>query len=145
MCGWKHERTGATLVTFKFLRPSSMAIWPSGLRRQNQVIGLIWSERARVRISLSSCFCIIRLFLRAAVTGAGTTSAASQLSHQRRCLVGMGIHGLTTYLRENKHILSRTVQVAQTNDPQRIPVVVDAWSSVLPVCLRHMQLNRPPS
>ncbi|EJF57601.1 hypothetical protein DICSQDRAFT_140274 [Dichomitus squalens LYAD-421 SS1] len=42
----------------------------------------------------------------------------------------MGVHGLTTYLRENKHILSRTVQLIRTNDPQRIPVVVDAWSFI---------------
>jgi hypothetical protein len=32
-----------------------MAIWPSGLRRQNQaLLGVIWSERARVRIPLLS-------------------------------------------------------------------------------------------
>lgn len=46
----------------------------------------------------------------------------------------MGVHGLTTYLRETKHILSRTVQLTQVHPyshsqpQQRIPLVVDAWS-----------------
>ncbi|KAK0241574.1 hypothetical protein EDD85DRAFT_406352 [Armillaria nabsnona] len=39
----------------------------------------------------------------------------------------MGVHGLTTYLRENKRALSRTVQCS-LNDP--ICVVVDAWSLI---------------
>ncbi|RDX41404.1 PIN domain-like protein [Lentinus brumalis] len=42
----------------------------------------------------------------------------------------MGVHGLTTYLRENKHVLSRTVQLLQQAELQHIPVVVDAWSFI---------------
>lgn len=53
--------------------------------------------------------------------------------YRPRCIIGMGVHGLTTYLRESKHLLSRTVQIIQSGrrlDLQRIPVVIDAWSSV---------------
>ncbi|KAG7449632.1 PIN domain-like protein [Guyanagaster necrorhizus] len=41
----------------------------------------------------------------------------------------MGVHGLTTYLRENRRVLSRTVQCS-SNDPNPIHVVVDAWSFI---------------
>ncbi|KAK0212630.1 hypothetical protein DFS33DRAFT_1269387 [Desarmillaria ectypa] len=41
----------------------------------------------------------------------------------------MGVHGLTTYLRENRRALSRTVQCS-SNDPNPIYVVVDAWSLI---------------
>ncbi|RPD53334.1 hypothetical protein L226DRAFT_495629 [Lentinus tigrinus ALCF2SS1-7] len=51
----------------------------------------------------------------------------------------MGVHGLTTYLRENKHILSRTVQIVQSqhlHDLLRTPVVVDAWSFIYEIIYR---------
>ncbi|KAI0799969.1 hypothetical protein C8Q74DRAFT_1313806 [Fomes fomentarius] len=53
----------------------------------------------------------------------------------------MGVHGLTTYLRETKHILSRSVQLTQlhpnsgSQPQQRIPLVVDAWSFIYEVVL----------
>ncbi|KAI0686771.1 hypothetical protein C8T65DRAFT_676763 [Cerioporus squamosus] len=42
----------------------------------------------------------------------------------------MGVHGLTTYLRENKHVISRTVQLLKHAELQGVPVVVDAWSFI---------------
>lgn len=40
----------------------------------------------------------------------------------------MGVHGLTTYLRENKRTLAKTLKVASADEQSAIPVVVDAWS-----------------
>ncbi|KAH7921099.1 PIN domain-like protein [Leucogyrophana mollusca] len=41
----------------------------------------------------------------------------------------MGVHGLTTYLRENKRVLAKTLEFsAQTKDPTT--VVVDGWSFI---------------
>ncbi|KAF9006359.1 PIN domain-like protein [Hymenopellis radicata] len=42
----------------------------------------------------------------------------------------MGVHGLTTYLRENKRTLAKTLKVAATDEQSAIPVVVDAWSLI---------------
>ena len=41
---------------------------------------------------------------------------------------GMGVHGLTSYLRDNKQTLSRTISLPQPNLPEPIPLIVDAWS-----------------
>ncbi|KAK0461056.1 uncharacterized protein EV420DRAFT_1619552 [Desarmillaria tabescens] len=51
----------------------------------------------------------------------------------------MGVHGLTTYLRENRRALSRTVQCS-SNDPNPICVVVDAWSLIY---VLHQRCNLP--
>jgi hypothetical protein len=42
------------LCCIQFKTKEHVAIWPSGLRRQNQDPWFIWSERARVRIPLLS-------------------------------------------------------------------------------------------
>ncbi|KAF9039488.1 PIN domain-like protein [Hymenopellis radicata] len=42
----------------------------------------------------------------------------------------MGVHGLTTYLRENKRTLAKTLKVAATDEQSAIPIVVDAWSLI---------------
>lgn len=39
----------------------------------------------------------------------------------------MGVHGLTTYLRENKRHISRTLQLPSSDDSP-VQVVVDGWS-----------------
>lgn len=46
----------------------------------------------------------------------------------------MGVHGLTTYLRENKRVLSRSVQFAIKSEAGTAvtPLVVDGWSYVIP-------------
>ena len=41
----------------------------------------------------------------------------------------MGVHGLTTFLRERRSQLSRTLNFFQ-NDEQSAPLVVDGWSYV---------------
>nr|VWP00059.1 Quinic acid utilization activator [Ganoderma boninense] len=45
----------------------------------------------------------------------------------------MGVHGLTSYLRENKHTLSRTLSLPQPSLSQPIPLIVDAWSFIYEV------------
>jgi hypothetical protein len=39
----------------------------------------------------------------------------------------MGVHGLTTYLREKKHLLS-TTSVRSATSKDSVSVVVDGWS-----------------
>ncbi|EGO00945.1 hypothetical protein SERLA73DRAFT_105440 [Serpula lacrymans var. lacrymans S7.3] len=41
----------------------------------------------------------------------------------------MGVHGLTTFLRENKRVLAKTI-VLSANPLDVIPIVVDAWSFI---------------
>ncbi|EMD36532.1 hypothetical protein CERSUDRAFT_138207 [Gelatoporia subvermispora B] len=53
----------------------------------------------------------------------------------------MGIHGLTTYLRENKRVLSRTLNFHSSQSDsggitQRTPVVVDGWSFIYELLAR---------
>ena len=40
----------------------------------------------------------------------------------------MGVHGLTTYLRESKSVLSRTKLLSSTSSTPPVPLAVDAWS-----------------
>lgn len=42
----------------------------------------------------------------------------------------MGVHGLTTYLRENQRVLGKTVQypLARVSDDTVTTIVVDGWS-----------------
>ncbi|TFK74035.1 PIN domain-like protein [Pluteus cervinus] len=42
----------------------------------------------------------------------------------------MGVHGLTTYLRENKRVLSTTHELPREDSSSRVPIVVDAWSFI---------------
>ncbi|KAH9889537.1 hypothetical protein C8Q73DRAFT_737263 [Cubamyces lactineus] len=45
----------------------------------------------------------------------------------------MGVHGLTTYLREHKPILSRTVHLPLQHPNEPVPIVVDGWSFIYEV------------
>ncbi|KAJ8483428.1 hypothetical protein ONZ51_g4729 [Trametes cubensis] len=45
----------------------------------------------------------------------------------------MGVHGLTTYLREHKPILSRTVHLPPQHPNESVPIVVDGWSFIYEV------------
>ena len=41
----------------------------------------------------------------------------------------MGVHGLTTYLRESKNLLSHSLSLSTGSPPSMpVPLVVDAWS-----------------
>jgi hypothetical protein len=44
----------------------------------------------------------------------------------------MGVHGLTTYLRENRRTLATAIELSQqpTNDSPKLSVVIDGWSYV---------------
>lgn len=42
-------------------------------------------------------------------------------------LESMGVSGLTTYLRENKRLLSKTLQLASSSTSKAL-IVVDGWS-----------------
>ncbi|KAI0332924.1 hypothetical protein GY45DRAFT_1320158 [Cubamyces sp. BRFM 1775] len=45
----------------------------------------------------------------------------------------MGVHGLTTYLREHKPILSRTLQLPLQHPNDSVTIVVDGWSFIYEV------------
>ncbi|KAF8070780.1 hypothetical protein FPV67DRAFT_1413781 [Lyophyllum atratum] len=53
----------------------------------------------------------------------------------------MGVHGLTTYLRENQRVLSTTFTLpAKQQDAKPIPIVIDGWSFIYDL---HRNSNLP--
>ncbi|KAG6920166.1 hypothetical protein DXG01_004933 [Tephrocybe rancida] len=52
----------------------------------------------------------------------------------------MGVHGLTTYLRENQRLLSTTLNLPSKSSSDPIPIVVDGWSFIYDL---HRNSNLP--
>lgn len=52
----------------------------------------------------------------------------------------MGVHGLTTYLRENKRVLGKTVQFPSASGDEVTTIVVDGWSFIFEI---HVQSQLP--
>ncbi|KAJ3536014.1 hypothetical protein NMY22_g6229 [Coprinellus aureogranulatus] len=52
-------------------------------------------------------------------------------SSSRPLVKDMGVHGLTTYLRDNRRLLSKTIELPASPSPKaEFPVVVDGWSFI---------------
>jgi hypothetical protein len=141
-----HCRSGTT-ITFMVLQAHLplMARWPSGLRRQNQDLVRKGVSSNLTLVRKSFCYLNVELaprwqhgfilpFMDFLIHDAKAFRGNAIYASLRSCaatsiesfICTMGVHGLTTYLREHMNTLSKRLECSA--DFGRINVVVDGWS-----------------